>query len=152
MWEILSGPRMPRLTLSRLGETNNCPYCLCIFSKAGCLARHIDQYRLNDLNSPGSSVSSGSEVAGFYWNHDATEPERESCEKRSDNEAGTVSADEEADAPPHEPKSMVEVYPGSALTMGDVEDYNTHLDELWNPWAPFYDAWEWQLARWFIRS
>ncbi|KAL0630321.1 hypothetical protein Q9L58_010832, partial [Maublancomyces gigas] len=128
---------------------------------AGYLARHIDQYHVDDVNSPGSSVSSGSEIAGFYGNHNATQPETESCENRSDVEAGAASPedetgaaspDDEAGAPPNEPKPTVEVYPGSASTLGDVEDYNKYLDDLWNPWAPFYDTREWQLARWFIQS
>ncbi|KAL0632412.1 hypothetical protein Q9L58_008698 [Maublancomyces gigas] len=118
---------------------------------AGFLARHIAQYHVNNVGSPRSSVSSGSEIAGFDEYHDATESETESSEDGSEDKAGS-SPDDEAGAPPDEPEPMVDVYTGSALTPGHVEDWNRHLDNLWNPWAPFHDAGECQLARWFIKS
>lgn len=76
---------------------------------------------MDDVNSPGSSVSSGSEIAGFYWNRNATELETEFCKDGSDDEAG---------AAPYEHKSTREVHPASALALSDIEDYNKHLDDL----------------------
>lgn len=79
------------------------------------LSKHIDQLRVENVISPGSSVSSSSEIAKFYRPVHAPESETESSENGTDDVADTL---------PDQPKVRIEVYPGSTLTICEWEDYN----------------------------
>ncbi|KAI5836725.1 hypothetical protein DFP73DRAFT_532521 [Morchella snyderi] len=130
-------------------KSTPCPLCPRHYHRAGHLARHISMAHSGEEPGPGDGP--GKLTTIIDSSDDDTDSE-ENSEMESNFDA---NSDDDSAAPKLNENSDIEqsttVYPtNSGQILRRVLGYRDHLKDDWKPWAPFTDAAEWRLARFFV--
>ncbi|KAH0604492.1 uncharacterized protein H6S33_006869 [Morchella sextelata] len=140
-----------------------CPLCPRYYRRAGHLARHIYRHhggddapedeRLEDETTL-PDAGPGTLTLVIDGSDDSTDSEADS-EAESDFDPDSDDDGPAAIAPPiseqaDDNQRATAYLPNSGQRLGRVQGYRDYMEENWKPWAPFKDAAEWRLARFFI--
>lgn len=122
-----------------------CPYCFRPYALAGALNTHIarSHYEMLDqaLQPDDPTVPESLEAN--------IEPDLSGYDSDMESLGNGSQQGQESPVPDTVPP---EYFPGSGAPSGAVPDYERHLQDDWEPWAPFSEHREWCLARWFLEA